>query len=108
MPHGNPISPKGVLEMPVEEIEPVFVDVSERLPDCTDYHEGVKLYYAQNPINDLFVFTISIDVGSRHNDKLAIAAQLLDKSGTSKYSSEDLKKEWYKLGNRFQSQRWKQ
>ena len=60
-----------------------------------------RLYYAQNPINDLFVFTISVDVGSRHNNKLAIAAQLLDKSGTSKYSSEDLKKEWYKIGTDF-------
>ena len=91
---------KGVLEMPVEEIEPVFVDAAKDY-QIADYHKGVKLYYAQNPINDLFVFTISVDVGSRHNDKLAIAAQLLDKSGTSKYSSEDLKKEWYKLGTDF-------
>ena len=91
---------KGVLEMPVEEIEPVFVDAAKDY-QIADYHEGIKLYYSQNPINDLFVFTISVDVGSRHNDKLAIAAQLLDKSGTSKYSSEDLKKEWYKLGTDF-------
>ena len=91
---------KSVLEMPVEEIEPVFVDAAKDY-QITDYHEGVKLYYSQNPINDLFVFTISVDVGSRHSNKLAIAAQLLDKSGTSKYSSEDLKKEWYKLGTDF-------
>lgn len=91
---------KKVLEMPVEEIEPVFVDPAKDY-QTANYHEDVKLYYAQNPINDLFVFTISIDIGSRHNSKLAIAAQLLDKSGTSHYSSEDLKKEWYKLGTDF-------
>lgn len=91
---------KGVLEIPVEEIEPVFVDAAKDY-QISDYHEGIKLYYAQNPINDLFVFTISVDVGSRHNNKLDIAAQLLDKSGTSKYSSGDLKKEWYKLGTDF-------
>ena len=91
---------KGVLEIPVEEIEPVFVDAAKDY-QITDYHGDVKLYYAQNPINDLFIFTISIDVGSRHNSKLAIAAQLLDKSGTPAYSSEDLKKEWYKLGTDF-------
>ena len=91
---------KGVLEMSVEEIEPVFVDAAKDY-QISDYHEGAKLYYAQNPINDLFVFTISVDVGSRHNNKLDIAAQLLDKSGTSEYSSEDLKKEWYKLGTDF-------
>ena len=91
---------KGVLGIPVDEIEPVFVDAAKDYR-TSDYHGGVKLYYAQNPINDLFVFTISVDVGSRHNNKLDIAAQLLDKSGTSKYSSEDLKKEWYKLGTDF-------
>lgn len=91
---------KGVLEMSVEEIEPVFVDAAKDY-QISDYHEGAKLYYAQNPINDLFMFTISVDVGSRHNNKLDIAAQLLDKSGTSEYSSEDLKKEWYKLGTDF-------
>ncbi len=91
---------KAVLDIPVEEIEPVFVDPTKDY-QIAEYHEGVTLYYAQNPINDLFVFTISVDVGSRHNNKLAIAAQLLDKSGTSKYSSEELKKEWYKLGTDF-------
>ena len=59
---------KEVLEMPVEEIEPVFVDAAKDY-QIVDYHEGAKLYYSQNPINDLFVFTISVDVGSRHNDK---------------------------------------
>ncbi|MCZ6678036.1 MAG: insulinase family protein [Candidatus Poribacteria bacterium] len=91
---------KGVLAMSVEEIEPVFVD-SDKDYKTTDYHDGVKLYYAQNPINDLFAFTMSIEIGSRHDNKLPIAAQLLDKSGAAKYSAEALKKEWYKLGTDF-------
>ena len=91
---------KEVLAMPVKEIEPVFVDADKDY-QITDYHDGVKLYYAQNPINDLFGLTISVDLGSRHDNKLSIAAQLFDKSGTSEYSAEDLKKEWYKLGTDF-------
>ena len=91
---------KEVLMMPVKEIEPVFVDADKDY-QITDYHDGVQLYYAQNPINDLFDLTISVDLGSRHDNKLSIAAQLFDKSGTSEYSAEDLKKEWYKLGTDF-------
>ena len=91
---------KKILAMPVEEIEPVFVDPDKDY-QITNYHDGVKLYYAQNPINDLFAFTVSIDLGSRHDNKLGVAAQLLDKSGTSKDDAEDLKKEWYKLGTDF-------
>ena len=91
---------KKVLEMPVDEIEPVFVNPNEDY-QIAEYADGVKLYYAKNPINDLFVLTISVDVGSRHNNKLRVAAQLLDKSGTPKFSAEDLKKEWYKLGSDF-------
>lgn len=89
-----------VLAMPVKEIQPVFVE-KEKDYQVTNYHDGVKLYYAHNSINNLFAFAISIEIGSRHDNKLSIAAQLLDKSGTSRYSSEDLKKEWYKLGTDF-------
>lgn len=89
-----------VLAMPVEEIEPVFVD-PEKDYDIVDYHDGVRFYYAKNPLNDLFAFSISFDVGRRHEDKLGAAAMLLEKSGTSKYSPEALQKAWYKLGTTF-------
>ena len=88
-----------ILAAPVKEIEPVFV--SDEDYQITNYHDDVRFYYAQNPINDLFSFTISIDIGRRHSNKLSIAAQLLDKSGASEYSAESLKKEWYKLGTDF-------
>ena len=88
-----------ILAAPVKEIEPVFVSDDDY--QITNYHDDVRFYYAQNPINDLFSFTISIDIGRRHSNKLSIAAQLLDKSGASKYSAEVLKKEWYKLGTGF-------
>lgn len=90
----------GVLKLPVDEIEPVFVDPATDYR-LMDYQEGVKIYYAQNPLNDLFSFSISFDVGRRFEDRLGAAAMFLDRSGTGLYSPGDLKKEWYKLGTSF-------
>src|SRR5437879_1268058 len=91
---------KRVLAMKVKAIEPVWVEPGR------DYHkldqeEGVKLYYVRNPLNDLFALTISVEIGTRHDNRLGAAAQLLDKSGTKRFGAEELKKEWYKLGTDF-------
>lgn len=89
-----------VLAMPVEPIPPSFIN------PATDYRtaelrDGVRLYYVPNHINDIFSFSISVDFGTRQDNKIGTAVQLLDKSGTPEYSPEELKKEWYKLGTDF-------
>lgn len=89
-----------VLAMKTKEIEPVFVRPGK------DYRReqlvpGVKLYYSRNPLNDLFVLNISIEKGQRHDRRLGLASQLLDKSGTARFSPEQLRKEWYRLGTDF-------
>jgi len=91
---------KQVTAMKVRPLEPVFVKPGkdyrkEKLPDA------VEFYSSKNPLNDLFALTISVDVGSRHDNRLSMATQLLDKSGTKRFSAEQLKKEWYKLGTDF-------
>ncbi len=91
---------KQVMAMKVKPIQPVWVKPGK------DYRkepaqDGVELYYVKNPINDLFVLTLSVELGTRHDKRLGTAAQLLDKSGTKRFSAEDLKKEWYKLGTDF-------
>ncbi|MSS72574.1 MAG: insulinase family protein [Candidatus Latescibacteria bacterium] len=91
---------KEILAMSVKEIEPVFVDAN-RDYKIVDYHDGVRLYYSRNPLNDLFSLTLSVDFGTSQDPKISVAAQLLDKSGAGKYSAEALKKEWYKLGTDF-------
>ena len=89
-----------VLDMPHDEIEPEFVD-PEKDFTIFDYHDGVKLYYSENPINDLFSLNISIDFGTHQDNKIGMATQLLDKAGTETFGPEALKKEWYKLGTDF-------
>jgi predicted Zn-dependent peptidase len=91
---------KQVMAMKVKPIEPVWVKPGRdyRKEDARD---GVKLYYVKNPLNDLFALTISVDIGTRHDNRLSVAAQFLDKSGTKRFNGEDLKKEWYKMGTDF-------
>ena len=89
-----------VMAMKVKEIEPRFVRPGKDFRKL-DAREGVKLYYVKNPLNDLFALTISVDIGTRHDNRLGAATLLLDKSGTKRFGAEALKKEWYKLGTDF-------
>ena len=89
-----------IMAMPFAEIEPTYL-VPERDFTTRELAGGNKLYYARNPLNDLFDFSIAIDLGSLTENRLPIARELLDKSGTARFTSEALKKEWYKLGTDF-------
>ena len=89
-----------IMAMPFAEIEPTYL-VPERDFTTRELAGGNKLYYARNPLNDLFDFSIAIDIGSLAENRLPIARELLDKSGTALFTSEALKKEWYKLGTNF-------
>ncbi len=89
-----------ILAMPYEEIEPTYVQAG-RDYQVVEYAPGVPLYYAPNPLNDLFSFSISVEAGTEENDALGLATALLQKSGTGDMSAEDLQKEWYRLGSEF-------
>ena len=91
---------RNIMAMPVPPLEPVFLDPAKDYA-ITDDPAGVRFYYVHNPVNDLFTLSFSVDFGTDHDNKLAAAAQLLDKSGTTSMSPEDLRKEWYKLGTSF-------
>ena len=89
-----------ILEMPYDEIEPEYVIPGRDYVSRSD-REGVQLYYARNPLNDLFEFAISIDVGALADRRLAVAAEFMDKSGTPEFAADELKKQWYRLGTDF-------
>ena len=91
---------KNLLAMPYKEIEPIYVEPGKDY-QVVEYADGVKLYYAPNPLNDLFSFSMLVEFGSEENNKITMATQLMDKSGTDSFTSEELKKEWYKLGSTF-------
>lgn len=90
---------ENILNTSVEPIEPTFV--TEEDYQIVTLQDGLKLYYTANPINDLFSFTISTDIGTYQDNRLGMAKALMDKSGTTDLTAEDLKKAWYSLGTDF-------
>lgn len=89
-----------ILAMPYEEIEPIYVDPNSDY-SIVDFAPGVQLYYSPNPLNDLFSFSINVEVGTEENDMLGLATAMLEKAGTASLSAEELQKEWYRLGSEF-------
>lgn len=89
-----------ILAMPYDEIEPSYL-VEGQDYQISSYADGVPLYYAQNELNDLFTFSITIDVGTETDDRLSLASSLMPRVGTADYPAEELQKEWYRLGSDF-------
>jgi len=89
-----------ILAMEYEEIEPTYVE-ADREYRIVEFADGVQLYYAPNPLNDLFSFSVNIEVGTEENEKLSLAAALMDVAGTTSRTNEELQKEWYQMGTNF-------
>ncbi len=89
-----------VLAMEFDPIEPTYV-VPDEDYRIVEFADGVELYYAPNPLNDLFSFSINIEVGTEENEKLSLSAALMDVAGTANMSNEELQKEWYRMGSDF-------
>ncbi len=89
-----------VLAMPIASIEPVF------LAQGTDYQrhaseKGRVIYHTENPLNDVFNLSIAVDLGTRQDNRMAIAARLLQRTGTERVTAEELQIAWYRLGTDF-------
>ncbi len=80
-----------------ESLQPKFIDYKTAIKS-TKTSNDIEVSYVLNEKNDLFDLNIIFDMGSDNNKKLSIAASYLEYLGTDKYSAEDIKKEFYKLG----------
>ncbi|MDO6812402.1 M16 family metallopeptidase [Tenacibaculum soleae] len=78
-------------------LQPQFVDYKTAIKE-TKTANGIKVSYVENEKNDLFDMNIIFDMGSDNDKKLSLAAGYLEYLGTEKYTAEELKKEFYKLG----------
>ncbi len=87
----------GFNKMTSDDIQPVFINYKDKIKKTT-LKNGLEVSYIENKSNDLFNLNIIFDMGKDHNKKLDLAVGYLDYFGTDKYSPEELKKEFYKLG----------
>lgn len=87
---------KEFMKIGVKDIAPVFVDFKKELKQGKI--KNAKFTSIENKTNDLSSVYYISDMGSDYSKKLGLAINYLDYLGTSKYSPENLKKEFYKIG----------
>ncbi|RKE95329.1 M16 family metallopeptidase [Ichthyenterobacterium magnum] len=80
-----------------EPLQPKFVDYKKEIK-ASKLDNGIEVSYIENELNDLFDLNIIFDMGSDNDKKLGIAVGYMEYLGTDKYTAEEIKKEFYKLG----------
>lgn len=78
-------------------IKPVFLDYDELIHE-EKLSSGVSFSYIENTTNELASLYYILDMGSDHDQEIAVALEYLPYLGTSKYSPEELQQEFFKLG----------
>lgn len=78
-------------------LKPQYVDYQDAIKS-TETANGLDVQYVVNENNDLFNLNVIFDMGSDNDKELSLAAGYLDYLGTDKYSPEEMKKEFYKVG----------
>lgn len=82
------------------EIEPLFIDYKATIQNRT-LNNGIEVSYINNEINDLMQTTFIFDMGKDNNKMLDLAMGYLNYLGTDSKSAEDMKKEFYRIGIRY-------
>lgn len=88
---------KGVNSIESKNLEPKFIDYKSEISK-NKISNGIEIEYIKNTDNDLAQLYIIFDMGKDHNKKLPISVGYLEYLGTDKYSPDQIKKEFYKLG----------
>ena len=91
---------KMIEDRKVSDIQPVFVDIAKDIESTTAQND-VKVYYTKNEDNERFMLNYVIEMGTYQDYYLNMAASYLEYLGTDKYTPEQLKEEFYKLGCKF-------
>ena len=79
-----------------EDVEPQFVDYKEMVKETAV--KDKKVSFVKNSYNDIAQLHFIFPFGSDNDKELALATQVLQYLGTDKYSAEELRQEFYKLG----------
>lgn len=90
---------KTIINTPVKEIEPVFVDYNSIKKN--KLKNGSELLYNINTENKTFDMYYVFEMGTNNNKKLGIAIDYLRYLGTSTTTAAQIQEEFYKLGCSF-------
>ncbi|WBV52339.1 insulinase family protein [Chryseobacterium gambrini] len=85
-----------ILEEKTGDIQPEFVDYEKEIQ--RDVIKGKTVSFVKNKYNDIAQVHFIFPFGSDHDRDLGISTQVLQYLGTEKFSPEDLKKEFFKIG----------
>lgn len=91
---------KEIKAIPITPIEPVFLDYDKDLAKLSTA-TNVPVLYKQNTENGLFELTYLFDMGNDHDKALGTAFTYLNYLGTSQYTPEEIKSEFYKIACSF-------
>ncbi len=83
-----------------DSLEPQQINYKDLIKEAK-IENGTKFSYIKNETNDLASLTITYPIGSDHNKKMPIAFSYADYLGTSILTNESVKKEFYKLGVKY-------
>lgn len=87
---------KNVLNQKPAEIKPRFIDYSKAIK--TDKIGDKVTSFVNNKYNDVAQVYFIFPFGSDHDKELGLATQVLQYLGTDRYTPEQLKQEFFKLG----------
>lgn len=85
-----------ILAEKTEDIQPEFIDYDKEI--LTDVIKDKKLSFVKNRYNDIAQVHFIFPLGSDHDRDLGMSTQVLQYLGTEKFSPDDLKKEFFKIG----------
>ncbi|GAB4257559.1 MAG: insulinase family protein [Vicingaceae bacterium] len=88
---------KEIENMPETRLEPVFIDYKKEIKQ-SKVKNNIPLYYVENTTNSVFSLSYILDMGEWSDKDLGLAVEYLQYLGTDKYTPEELKIEFYKLG----------
>ena len=102
-----PISPKNLdgksemarqlEQMPVQHTAIRTVDFDKDIV-TRPLSDHVTLYYKENPVNDIFTFTLRYKDGTLHAPKLKVLASYLGALGTDSLKKQQLESAWQRIG----------
>lgn len=91
---------KKILAMPTTDIQPVFIDFNKEITKSTLKNKA-PILYRKNTENALFNLYYIADMGTDNDRRLGLALSYLNYLGTTKYTPEQVKQEFYKIGCSF-------